>query len=91
MSSRSPQLISEPQVLVGRCRDRSSGPWVLIGRKPQSRGAIEACKARRSIAWEPHCCAGEIREVIWSNLVVIAILHCRSLSSLSIPGEHLRW
>ncbi|GMN73171.1 hypothetical protein TIFTF001_053650, partial [Ficus carica] len=57
----------------------------------KSRGAIEACKARRSIACEPHRCAGEIREVIWSSLIVIAILHCRSLSSLSIPGEHLRW
>ncbi|GMN58945.1 hypothetical protein TIFTF001_028038 [Ficus carica] len=82
---------------LGFCNLGSSSP-----RQSQTSEAAEQLKlaepghrhlpvARRSIDCEPHRRAGEIREVICSSLVVVAILRRRSSSSLSVVGEGMRW
>ncbi|GMN59005.1 hypothetical protein TIFTF001_028096 [Ficus carica] len=84
-------------VLVDRYRDRSSGPYRLRTSeaadlsKLVEPGDRHPPGARRSIACEPHRRAVEIREVIWSSLVAIAILCRRSSSSPSVTDEHQWW
>ncbi|GMN56548.1 hypothetical protein TIFTF001_025671 [Ficus carica] len=97
MSSGSLRSISKPQVLVIHCRDQSSGPRRLRTSEAAARSKLaeprdhHPSRARRLIACEPHRCAGEIREVIWSSLVAVAILRCRSSLSPSVAGELLLW